>query len=325
MATSTPDALRRRIAAGQLDSVYLVLGDDERQKDEVAAAFEETVDEGLRAFNVDSFQGGETPLGAILDATRTLPMMAPRRVVIVRHAERALQPKREQAVAARDAEALDAFLAQPPDHASLVLLSIPLDERRATTRRLLQGATVVRCGRVETVADAQRWVRARVAAADKRMDSDAVRLLAERIGPKANRLRDEVERLLLYVGDAPAITAADVRSVAGPAAAYDHWAVTQAIERGDTAAALRALGLALDDGAAPYMVLGQLAWAARTKLPPARVPQGVEAAFGTDVALKSSAGAPRLLLERLVVRLCEEAGQAARRPSGRGGGLRRAP
>lgn len=325
MGTSTPDAVRSRIAAGRLDRVYLVLGDDERQKDEIAAALEQSVDEGLRAFNVDRFQGGDTPLGGILDAARTLPMMAPRRIVIVRHAEQALQPKREQAGAALDAEALDAFIEQPPDHVSLVLVSGPLDERRALTRRLLTRATVVRCGGIESVADARHWIRAKVAAADKQMEPDAIRLLAERIGPDANRLRDEVDRLLLYAGDAPAITAGDVRSVAGPAAAYDDWAVTRAIERGQTAVALRELGLALDQGAASYMVLGQLAWVARTKLPAARVPQGIDAIFRTDIALKRSAGAPRVLLERLIVRLCEGAGRKAGRPSGRGGGARRAP
>ena len=325
MGASTPDAVRSRIAAGQLDALYLVLGDDEQEKSDIADALEQAVDEGLRAFNVDRFHGGETPLGAVLDAARTLPMMAPRRVVIVRHAERALQPKREQAAAARDAEALDAFLEQPPDHASLVLVSGPLDERRATTRRLLARATVVRCGGLESVADAGRWIRAKVTAAGKRMESAAVRLLAERIGPDANRLRDEVDRLLLYAGDAAAVTAADVRSVAGPAAAYDDWAVTRAIERGQTAVALRELGRALEQGAVPYVVLGQLAWVARSRLPAARVPQGIEAIFRTDIALKRSAGAPRVLLERLVVRLCEAAGSGAGRPSGRGGGARRAP
>ena len=325
MRNSTPDAVRRGIAAGRLDGIYLVLGDDEQQKSELADVFEQAVDEGLRAFNVDRFHGGETPLGAILDAARTLPMMAPRRLVIVRHAERALQPKREHAGAARDAEALAAFIDEPPGHATLVLVSAPLDERRAVTRRLLTGATVVRCGGLESVADARRWIQARVAAADKRMDPDAVRLLAERIGPDANRLRGEVERLLLYAGDASAITAADVRNVAGPAAAYDDWAVTRAIERGQTAVALRALGLALDQGAAPYMVLGRLAWVARAKLPAARVPRGIDAIFRTDIALKRSAGAPRLLLERLVVRLCAAAVRGTGGLSGRGGGVRRAP
>ena len=64
----------------------------------------------------------------------------------------------------------------------------------------------------------------------------------------------------------PSVTTGDIRDVAGPAAAYDDWAVTRAIERGNAAVALRELGLALEQGAVPYMVLGQLAWVARSRV-----------------------------------------------------------
>ena len=55
--------------------------------------------------------------------------------------------------------------------------------------------------------------------------------------------------------------------------------------------------------------MGQLRWAAE-KLPSPRVRAGIDAVFRTDLALKSSGGDPRRLLERLVVELC---GQPARR------------
>jgi hypothetical protein len=51
------------------------------------------------------------------------------------------------------------------------------------------------------------------------------------------------------------------------------------------------------------MVLGQLRWIAE-KMPPARIGAAIDAVFRTDVALKSSGGDPRILLERLVVELC---------------------
>ena len=74
--------------------------------------------------------------------------------------------------------------------------------------------------------------------------------------------------------------------------------------KGSAATALRELALALEGGAVPLMLLGQLGWVARTKLAPARVPAAVEALFRTDLDLKTSAGDPRVLLERLVVELC---------------------
>ena len=323
MSSAAPEAVRAQIASGQLDPVYLVLGDDEQWKLALAAEFEQAVDEGLRAFNVARFHGGEAALGEVLDAARTLPLMAPRRLVIVTHAERLLQPARDGKAAEQAAAELEAFLEDPPQHAALVLLSGPLDERRRLNKRLLARATVLRSAAIETVADAQRWIRTRVQAAGKRIDPQAVRLLAERIGPDANRLRDEVERLLLFAGGNPDVSVRDVREVAGPAAAYDNWAVTRAIERGDAATALRQLALALEQGAEPYMVLGQLAWVARSKIPPQRIPQAIDVVFRTDNALKRSAGDRRLLLEKLVVELCAAAAGGGR-ASGPGRGRRQA-
>ena len=323
MGSAAPEAVRAQIASGQLDPVYLVLGDDEQWKLALAAEFEQAVDEGLRAFNVARFHGGEAALGAVLDAARTLPVMAPRRLVIVTHAERLLQPARDGKAAEQAAAELEAFLDDPPAHAALVLLSGPLDERRRLNKRLLGRATVLRSAALETVADAQRWIRTRVQAAGKRMEPQAVRLLAERIGPDANRLRDEVERLLLFAGGNPDVAVRDVREVAGPAAAYDNWAVTRAIERGDAATALRQLALALEQGAEPYMVLGQLAWVARSKIPPQRIPRAIDVVFRTDNALKRSAGDRRLLLEKLVVELCAAAAGGGR-ASGPGRGRRQA-
>ena len=49
----------------------------------------------------------------------------------------------------------------------------------------------------------------------------------------------------------------------------DDWAVTNAISRGDTAEALRQLGLALDAGGVSYQILGQLAWFVRERFPAA--------------------------------------------------------
>ena len=318
MGSAAPDAVRAQIASGQLDPVYLILGDDEQWKLALAAEFEQALDEGLRAFNLSRFRGGEAALREVLDAARTLPLMAPRRVVIVSHAERLLQPAREGVAATRDAAELEAYLEDPLPHAALVLVSAPLDERRRLNKQLLRSATVVRSAVLKTATDAQRWIRAHIESAGKRIDPDAVRLLGERIGPNLNRLRDETERLLLFVGEQPVVSIQDARAVAGPAAAYDNWAVTRAIERGDTATALRQLGLALEQGAEPYMVLGQLAWVARSRLPAPRIPRAIDVVFRTDAALKRSAGDRRLLLERLVIELCEAAA------GGRGGSGRHA-
>jgi len=304
----TPSAAVEQIRAGSPDAVYLVVGDDEHEKLALASEFDELVEADLRAFNVGRFHGGDASLGVILDAARTLPMMVPRRLVVVTHAERVLEPSRESPAAVRDAESLLEFVRHPPDHVVVVLVAANLDARRKLTKGLLAATTVVQCGVLDTVEDAQRWVRATVAASGAKISPAAVRALGQRVGPDLGRLRGEVERLILFAADQDEISEDDVLQVAGPMAAHDDWAVAGAIERGQTGVALRELGVTIESGAVPYMVLGQLGWVARTKVPSSRLPEAVEAVFRTDFALKRSAGDPRVLLERLVIDLCSATG-----------------
>src|SRR5262249_15012457 len=121
------------------------------------------------------------------------------------------------------------------------------------------------------------------------------------------RLRGDVDRLLLYTLGQKRITLDDARAVAGPALLQDQWALTNAIESGNAAEALRQLALVFEAGGEPPMVLGQLGWLVRSKFPalaPAAIGPAVEALFRTDELLKTSGGDPRILLERLVVELC---------------------
>jgi len=320
----TPAALRKQIAAGSLGPLYVLVGEDDAEKTAVAAEFAEMIDEGLRAFNMDRLYGADADVNDLLQAAATLPMMAPRRLVIVLEAEKFLIPKRESKAARlrqgsgearrsaegaeaaeEDQEQLEAFLANPPDHATVVFVCGPLDQRRRVVKRLLEQAQVVNCGMIGDEADAERWVKTRAAGMGAPLDAGAVRALVRRTGLDLVRLRAGLERVALFAMGQATITGDDVRQAvpAAPEAQAD-FGIANAISRNDAAEALHELHLALDAGAPPYFVLGQLRSAAE-RLPPRWLRGGIEAVFRTDVALKSSGGEPRVLLERLVVELCE--------------------
>jgi DNA polymerase III subunit delta len=314
MPAVTPAAVRKQINSGITDPVYLLQGEDDVEKSALAHEFEELVEEGLRAFNMERIHAADATtgdrlaaaVGNIIAAARTLPMMAPRRVVIVLQADALLAPRRESEAAERALAGLEEFLKQPEPQTTLVLVAGPLDKRTRIFKALQKHATIVECGVLETVADAERWVKNRVAAAGAAIEPAGARLLAERCGTDLKRLRNDVDRLLLYALGQKAITLADVREIVGPAALQDDWAMTNAIEAGDSAAALRQLALMMDAGAASEKILGQLGWLVRSKfgtIAPRELPAAIEAVFRTDVDLKRSAGEPRVLLERLVVEL----------------------
>jgi DNA polymerase-3 subunit delta len=282
----------------------MLVGDDDVERSAVAGEFADIVEEGLRAFNVDRLYGGEIKVDHLVDATATLPMMAPRRVVVVLEAEKLLIPKRESKAADEELERLAEFFADPPLHATTVFVCGAVDRRRTIFKKLIQVAQVVDCGTIGDSSDAERWVKARASALKISLDAAAVRALIERAGLDLVRLRAGLERLSLYGMGQPTISADDVRQAvpAGPETQED-FGIANAISRSDPADALHELRLSLDAGAEPVMVLGQLRYAAE-KLPGARLRKAVEAVFRTDLAVKSSGGEPRLLLERLVVELC---------------------
>jgi DNA polymerase-3 subunit delta len=321
-----PAAVRKQISSGTAAPIYLLLGEDEIEKAALAGEFAALVEDDLRAFNVERLHAADWTTGDRLvegvsqlsAAVRTLPMMAPRRIVVLTSAETMLAPKRESEAAARALAALEAMINSPEIHTTLVLVAAAIDRRGRLFKLLSKQATVVECGTVEDQADAERWIRTRTLAAGATIEPAAARLMAERAGTDVRRLRNDVDRLLLYAMGQKAITAADVREVAGPAELQDDWALTNAIEAGRGGEALRQLALMLDAGAPPEKILGQLGWLVRTKFPamrPAMLPRAIDSLFRTDVDLKRSAGDARVLLERLVVELSQD--RAARRADSR--------
>jgi len=336
MPVSTAAAVRKQIAQRRPDPVYLILGDDDAEMSRLASDLSSLVDEELRAFNVERLYASDrvvTP-EAIVESARLLPMIAAHRVVVVLRAEKILKPKRRgqaddpQAAGADEptaaSAALEAYIAKPEPTTVLAFVASDVDRTRRLYKQLHKTATIVECrglkprdGRGDprqTARQAEVLVRQAAAEAGRQIDPAAARLVAERAGTDIGRLRGDVEKLMLYSAGAAKISLADAREVVSAESSQDDWAVTNAIARGNTAEALRELGLALDSGAVSFMILGQLGYFVREKLAgidPRRVRGAVEAVFRTDLDMKSSGGDPRVLLERLVVELCGKVGRRA--------------
>ena len=349
------DALRRNINAGKLDRVYVFLGEDIKLVDRLVDAIEATIDAADRPFAVDRIYAGEstgTPVD-IAASCRSLPMLGDRRLVIVMRAERLLKPKRaakagsddlvdeeastEDESAATDFTPLEDYVASPSAFATLVFVATEIDRTRRFTKKLVEKAQVVTFGGIRTeprsgpagagaaAAGARKFVLDEMAREGRTMEPAAVKMLVDRSGEDISKLRGDLERLLLYVGDRKTIGAADVEEVAADnATVQDDWAVTNAVGAGDAARGLRELALRFERGDSPHAIVGQLRWWVSNRLAessPDRVKPALDALLRTDLALKSSGGDDQVLLERLVVELTGK-------PVGRGGfggGYKRGP
>jgi DNA polymerase-3 subunit delta len=328
VALATPQAVRKQLAQGTPDLIYLIVGDDQVETSRLSADVSALVEDDLRAFNLERMYAGEKGVttASIVESARTLPMMADRRVIVVLRAEKILKPKRrgkddepdDDDEPAADVDVLEAYVKRPEPLTTLVFVASDVDRSRRLYKSIQKHATIVECWGLKGGKDArvdlrqvartaEALVKQAVSDAGQQIDPAAARLVAERAGTDIATLRGDVERLLLYAAGKPKIDLKDAQEIVSAETAQDDWAVTNAIQRGDTAEALRQVALALESGGVPYMILGQLGWFVREKLAGTdsrRVPAAVDALFRTDLELKSSGGDPRVLLERLVVELC---------------------
>jgi DNA polymerase-3 subunit delta len=198
----------------------------------------------------------DAELADILDELRTVPLLAPHRVVIVRQAEAFLSAHRE---------ALENYLRQPAASGTLVLMVDSWDQRTRLAKRLDEFGELIDCTSPEG-ADLLKWIRAAFADAGKQIAPAAVNLLAETVGPDLAAQRSEIDKLLTYAADREKITLEDASAIVTAQASPEAFAVTNAVTAGDAAAALKSLDQAMQTRGAEFALLGQLAWHVRRAL-----------------------------------------------------------
>jgi DNA polymerase-3 subunit delta len=323
-----PAEVRKQIKSGETAPLYLLEGDDLQSRHDLANEFTALVDDGLQAFNVQSFYANEATsvaardqlMGAIIAAARTLPMMAPRRVLLVHESDKLLSPRKgkdddEAAPAAAASgkrkrsltpgEEFESYIEAPEPLTTLVFVAGALDGNRRLVKLLRKRAVCVDCGTLDDAADAARWLKAYFQKEGLDIEPKAITALLQSTGLALGRIRAEAEKLALYVAGEKTVTVQHVKDATTPVdEPGDGPVVGFAIRDGDVRTALREVS-ALFDAGAPYLpLLGQIRWGAGLLRPDARVRRAMNLVLETDLALKSSAGEPRHLIEKLVIELC---------------------
>lgn len=249
-ARATPTA---SAATGNVAAAYLVRGDDPSL---VAQAAQDLLGELVASRDpamVTEEHGGpstdDLDVGLVVDALTTLPFLSDRRIVVVRDAGR---------LVAADAARLVDCLAHPLAGVVLVLVAgggtIPAALVKAVERVGLVVDASVGTGRART-----QWIAERLHAAPVRLDVRAATLLGDHLGGDVSRLRGLLETLAAAYGPGAAIDEERLEPFLGEAGAVPPWELTDAIDAGDTAAALRALHrLTGAGGSHPLVVLGSL-------------------------------------------------------------------
>ncbi|MGH7816436.1 MAG: DNA polymerase III subunit delta [Candidatus Binatia bacterium] len=294
--------------------------------------------------------GGEVPLESNADAEALITYGKSRDIDL---------NKRKGAEGHRLVSLLDEGL---PEWGLLLLTAVQVDRRTRLYKRfeelgaaLYLGLERDRSGRISRESLLE-FVNQRLRQSGKTVEPKAREMIVARAGNELRGLQSELDKLVLFVGERPAICASDVETIFADQGEGWIFDLTRAIGDRDGAGALAQLSRLLAQGEHPLRLLGTVAAEVRRLLSArqlldtdlARVwkramsyqqfqqtvlPQGtprltrnpygdymcfqraerfsladlcgyMEELFDADFRLKSSAGQPRLVLEKLILGMC---------------------
>jgi len=262
------------MATAALKPIYILHGEDAFLRDasrrEIVAAAIGDADPQTCVAPFDA----TAELADVLDELRTVPFLAPRRVVIVRDADAFV-------VAHRDA--LEKYLAKPSETATLILIVSSWRKATRLDKLVRKIGGVLNCS-APGRGTVGRFVTEAAARRDKRIDPDAAQLLAQWIGDDLAALDAEIEKLSLYVGRRASISAADVSAVVSATAGPAAFALTNALAAGDARKALATLDGMLTARGDQFRVLGLITWHLRKAM---QVQQLIAEGKSADAAMRA--------------------------------------
>ena len=318
----TPEALAEEVRSGALRTAYLLVGDEPLLRDDALSVLREaTLGEGGNDFDLDRLSGDRVSAGALEDSLNTLPVLAPRRLVILEDPE----SRRARGVT----DALPDLVASLEDGRGCVLVvtSTKADKRARWVKAF--GDARVECSAPTRSREIAAFVRREAERQQVDLGRGVAELLAERTGPQLLLLRQEIAKLALLAGPGEKVQKEHVAAGTVAVAEAPIWDLTDAIGEGRTADALRVLGQLQAAGAPGPVILGSLVshfrrltrigHGAPVAAPPfvrkklesqarrygaRRLRSSLDAIHQTDLALKGAGGLrPDLALERLVLAL----------------------
>lgn len=191
MGVTTLQTFQKAMAAQHFAPAYYLTGDDEHRKDAlVRQVIDAAVDAPMREFNLDIVRGGEADVQRLDSMLQTLPMLASRRVVVVR----------DTGSLRKDVRALlEKYLESPSPDTVLLLVALAGTKEEKEFARATQVALPAPTGEgfdtwvIEHVRDVH----------GTSITSGAVKLLEENVGYDTVLLVSEIDKLVSYAGGKP--------------------------------------------------------------------------------------------------------------------------
>ena len=270
------DRFIAEVVAGKMRAAYVFIGDEVFFRDRCRAALlQHVIPADLREFSLHDLDLSDVSVAEILDRAQTPSLMAPFQVFFIRGVK-ALYGRGSHK---EEFAAIEQYCKNPNPNAVLIFvadhLSITADARRMDMQdrdryerireTLGECCGIVELARVDE-GDGMRWVLEHAAAQSPavKMDQDAARELVDALGSDMMLVANELEKLMLYVGEKRQITLGDVETMVLAAKQRSLYELTDAISSKDRTRALEVLDALLSTSDGEDAAIGHLYMLAKT-------------------------------------------------------------
>lgn len=221
----THEDIIRDVRAGEIAPVYYLMGEEDYYIDRLSDFL---VDSLLKPeekdFNFDVVYGVDVRMDQVLEMARTYPMMADRRVVLVREAQ-----------ALRTLEGLDAYLKHFTPTTVLIFCHKhgALNKNKAVVKSIQQVGVLFESKRLYD-NQLPPFITSYVKRHKMDIEPQAVQMLADHIGADLNRLSTEMDKLLLSVPSGQGrVTAGLVEELTGVSKEFNNFELISALANRD--------------------------------------------------------------------------------------------
>ncbi|MBN2321831.1 MAG: DNA polymerase III subunit delta [Acidobacteria bacterium] len=238
------------IQQGRLAPVYFFFGEETRPIDElIRELVTRATDPETRDFNCDILDAENADIDRVLAILSSFPMMADRRLVVLKSVEK---------LSSSEMEKLSARIESPVSSACLALTAGKIDRRKKFYAHLIGHSLWLECKPLYE-NQAVAWVKREMQDRGLPIRDEAAAFLVHTAGTSLNALTQEMDKLQTYAWDARDVDLATVLAVAGFSRNYNTWEFTDAVARKDAARALSILRRLLQNRQSPVGMLIDLA------------------------------------------------------------------
>ena len=226
MEYSSADNLLSDIKSGQILPVYVLHGVEPFFIDKVTSHMEKKLlSEGEQAFNQSVLYGRDVDSKQVLDYARQYPMMAERRVVIIKEAQ-----------GMRDLKSLGSYISSPSPQTVLVIAHKKKIDGRIKWVKEAKKSDQIGMMSSDPVQEYKlnAWITSYVKSQKLKMTGDAVEMLSQYLGTDLKKITNEIEKIKVNLDAGELVDIPQIEKYIGISRDYDIYALLNALSRGDT-------------------------------------------------------------------------------------------